>query len=352
MWRSKKYFEGLIAKSLYEPLTVRERKQLDNALAKDSTLAEIAVSLKSMMAQLPDDAELIAPDLLPDLRIAIAGEETESVWQGPYGLRSRWTAAALVVGVGVPGMLLLMMLGPMAGPIDNVEMVEAPALSIMQQALRESEELVQEHQYGEALRLLETALVAQSADPDVAKARLMLADLSFGEGLYRSALNAYSVIQSAHPEYVGSLDDDARVRIAERVELLDECRVDEFDLLMAYDAALREGDGRFESLEHVAARAAADPHGLLAGRVLWAMVETSSEPDSLADADGRVAALERVRDRCSNPVVAARASFEAGHTYEREVGDTVRAAEAYRLAGQHPDYEAAAATAIARLEIR
>lgn len=352
MWHRKEYIEGLIAKSLYEPLTARERRRLDKAIASDPALAELAGQMKAMVDRLPQDVELSTPDLLPDLRIAIAGEAPEAAWEAPLRGRSKWVAVAMVIGVCLPGLFALNMLNTMDGSPDGAGVAQAPAASLMQQAIRQSEALISEHKPAEALKLLETALVAQSTDPDVAQARLMLADLSFEENMYRPALTAYTAVQSNHPDYILALDEDTRVRIAERVELLDECSANGFETLMAYNAALRAADDQFERLESVAARAAADPHGLLAGRVLWSMAELVSDSEPLTTADARVAALARVRDRCSNPVVEARANFEAGHTYEREVGDTERAAEAYRLAGRHSAYEAAAATALARLEPR
>ena len=139
-----------------------------------------------------------------------------------------------------------------------------------------------------------------------------------------------------------------------------------FSSLNAYVAERCERGARWASESRALARKLCGRQGanerglpairaaLVEGSVLWSMAEMLSASDSLTDADARVAALERVRDRCSssNPLVAARASFEAGHTYEREVGDKVRAADAYRLAGTHSAYEAAAATAIARLAPR
>jgi hypothetical protein len=345
MWQSRKYIEGLMAKSLYEPLRARERSRLDRAMARDTTLCEVMQQLESVVAKLPEGDDVNAPDLLPDLRIAIAAEEPVlRRWSMPMALR--FSGAAL--GVCFIAAIWYVRT-PLSSP-DPLAMTEVPMDTLMRQAIDQAEALVREHDPEEALHMLDTALRAQPADPDAAEARLMLADLSFEEGRYETSLTSYAAMQTAHADRVLVLEEDVQIRIAERLELLDECSADNFEMLMAYDAALREVDGRFDRLESVAARAASDPHGLLAGRVLWSMAEVTSDFDSLSGADNRVAALERVLDRCSNPIVAARASFEAGRTYETEVGDRVRAIDAYRVAGTHSAYEAAAATAIARLE--
>jgi len=345
MWHTRKYIEGLIAKSLYEPLTTRERKRLDHAVARDATLGDVMQRLETVVTKLPSATDLNAPDLLPELRIAIAAEE-------PLSSRRSMSLVLRLSGValGICAVTAFWYVWTPSVSPDQIVVTESPSATLMQQAIRQAEALVAEYDPEEALRMLDTALRAQPADSDAAAARLMFADLSFDEGHYETSWNSYTALQADHADRVLALGEDVQVRIAERVELLDECRVDRFETLMAYDAALRDGDDRFDRLERVAARAASDPHGLLAGRVLWSMAEASSDSDSLTSADGRVAALERVRDRCSNSVVAARASFEAGRTYESEVGDRMRAIDAYRVAGTHSAYEAAAATAIARLD--
>ncbi len=346
MWYRKQYIEGLIAKSLYEPLSSRERRQMDKAMASDPSLEGLAGRLETLVEQSPRYSVISTPDLLPDLRLAIAAEDTAPSPRPLWSRRNSFAAATSLGAIAIVGFALWQIPGSIPQP------VYAPAASLMQQAMQQSDALIAEHQSGDALRMLETALRAQPDDPDAASARLMFADLAFEENLYPTAQEAYSEVQTKHAEFVLALDESARFRVAERVDLLDECSVDGFESLMAYDAALREADDRFERLERVAARTASDPYGLLAGRVLWSMAEIANESDGLTNAEARVAALERVRNRCSNPVVAARASFEAGQTYEREVGDPVRAMEAYRLAGKQSGYEAAAATAIARLESR
>jgi hypothetical protein len=144
---------------------------------------------------------------------------------------------------------------------------------------------------------------------------------------------------------LSALSDERRAAIADRLELLDECRADNYETLLAFDAAMRESSDRFARLEQVAARASADPHGVLASRIVWAMADA-------VEGGNFGSRLERVRDRCANPLVAARASYEAGRMYETESQDIERAAAAYRMAATHSVYEEAAGDALARLAAR
>lgn len=330
---SCEFFEASIAASLYEPLPDAERKHLDAHLAQCGTCRETEAALRTMTQEIPVAAVTAEVDLWPALQARTASRRGSFHW-------SLYAAAAVffvVIGANVARVTISTPQG--AAPIAGVSGPVA-------QALERASSFQQEHDFAGALKTLQTALATHPKDVEAGNAQAMLAELEFGHGQrYAEAYAAYAALKEKYPQAWA-----ANPRNADRFDLLTETKAAKFQPLYDLAAAKSSGTDAFGQLEKIAAK----PDSFLIGALaVDAMRELVGGTDTGAGA-GKVAALQQVRERCTDPVAAAQVKLALADAHWSELHDAATARGLYDEVAQGPQPLAAKAAraALAKLDAR
>jgi hypothetical protein len=297
-----------------------EQARLANLLAQSPESRAELERLQAFLADLPADAPEPPFDLLPGVRARLA-ESPAHAWRD-------WRLAG---AVGLCAAASLLVLAPMVLP-ERPEAATAsvgePAAPVRapggEQSLSMASVLLYEQRYAEAYDLLADAVTRFPEEPFAARAQQQLAELDFAEfQRYDKAYDGYQTLRSRYPGQFAADPENAN-----RLDLLDEARRYEFASLNEFDAARTRRTGRLEALEQVLARYASSHE--LAPLVAEEMADALIAGGAVDAADGpmRVRALELARNRCGDPLAAARLDLEIGKAYLRDEGDA-------RAARQH-----------------
>ena len=328
---SCEFFEASIAASLYEPLPEAERVHLDAHLAQCGACRETAAALRTMTQEIPVPAVSADVDLWPALQARTTSRRGRFHW-------SLYAAAAVlfvVVGANVARVTLSAPQGttPAAG-------VSGPVA----EALGRAEAFQQARDFAGALKTLQAALAAHPKDAEAGRAQAMLAELEFSHGQrYAEAYDAYAALKERYPQVWA-----ANPKNADRFDLLSETKAARFQPLYDLAAAKNSGTDAFGQLEKIAAK----PDSFLVGALaVDAMRELVGGADTGA---GKVAALQRVRERCTDPVAAAQVKLALADAHWSELHDAGTARGLYDEVAQGPQPEAAKAAraALAKLDAR
>lgn len=326
--------EGMLAASLYEPLPPEEQALLDAALAGSAELRALRDELAGLVAAVPRDTPPLDCDLLPLVRARIDTAPAGRVVPWRRALAPALAAAAAVaIGIAVWQAAGLPDTDP---PAPRIELAAA---SPLEGVLGDLSPVLARREFGTAVQALRAALADHADDPAVGRARLLLADLEFSElRRYAEAHTVYEELKARHPD-VFSGNQEAIFRL----DLLAEARVDGFTPLHALDAA---GDS-FDALEGVVAQY---PNKHVAGLALAAMQRVDCGPDEAPRS--AIAALESLRDRCTNPVALAQVNLSLGELYwsTRQDPELARAAFLAVAAGGDAGSADIARQALAQLD--
>ena len=93
-WKQNR-IEGLMAASLYEPLSEVEQRELDQAIGSNKDLSVEYESLKRLAGNIPNTGLAKTPDLLPLLR-----ERLDEQVRPRWGYRLAYACAVVVVMAG------------------------------------------------------------------------------------------------------------------------------------------------------------------------------------------------------------------------------------------------------------
>ncbi len=329
---------GLMAGALYEPLSPDDQILLENHLRRCPRCRVEAAALKSFVAQIPAPPVEFQGDLRPVLLKRLV-EEKAAARPGRRFIEfvprlAFPIAAVLAVLVAyralVPGADV---------PAGNVEVVASP----MEQRLVEAHTLAK-HDFMAARATLEDALRNFPEDPRAGEAQLALADLEFDHG--QRYEEAYEALNTLRTRYPGTWN--ANPECADRFDLLDEARAENFEPLYAYAAALNSSGDAFAQLEKVVSRY---PEKLVGSMAMAAMVELVGNDADSADLT-KTAALDAVRNRCTDPIAIAAVSVSLGDSFWNEMQDPGSARICYATAAQssHPAVAQLAKEALASLD--
>ena len=199
--------------------------------------------------------------------------------------------------------------------------MNATTLSPTEQRVALAEQLAANRDFSGALKTLQAVLADAPQDPAAGRAQSALADLEFDHGQrYAEAYAAYIALKTNYPDTW-----KAASRNADRLDLLAEAKSDTFESLYALKAARNSGSDAFGQLERVAAK----PNmPLVAALAVDAMRDLIGGPNSTTG-EGKVAALQTVRDRCKDPVAAAQIQMALAEVHWKDLNDPARARDLY-----------------------
>lgn len=305
--------EALLGGALGDEPNPTEQARLARLLAESPESQAELERLRAFLAGLPADSPGPPFDLLPGVRARMA--------EPPVYARRDWRMAG---AVGLCAAASLLVLAPMVLP-ERPETVRAsveePAAAVQApggpQSLSMAGALLFEQRYAEAYDLLADAVARFPEEPFAAQAQQQLANLDFAE--FQRYDKAYEGYQRLRTRYPGQFAADPEN--ANRLDLLDEAKRYEFASLSEFEAARSRRTGRVQALEQVLARYASSHE--LAPLVAEEMADALIADGAVDAGDGpmRVRALELARNRCADPLAAARLDLEIGKAYLRDEGD-------------------------------
>ena len=323
---------GLIAASLYDDLTEVERTDLDGHLASCAACRAERDSLKKLKDCMADSVPPLDCDLAPALRRRMAQPTDSRLQTTDYRLRSWRLAFAAAACLAVIALVSYSVYGPSIpnpkSEISNLKSQISDLKSPAATALDQAAVLAANRDFTGAYKVLKQVVEAHPADPMAAEAQLKCADIAFAElHWYPEAYTAYNTLWkdyysvfSASPESEDRLDLLAEVREKDK----------DYAPLYALDAAGRGTDDKFAQLEKVVARY---PATFVAHLAVNEMAELVAEQAQLT-ADTRVLAMERARDRCTDPVAVAQLKVELGQIYWKELNNPGKARDFFHEVAQ------------------
>jgi hypothetical protein len=316
-----------LAAAVYDDIDSDQKSKLSAHLVKCSACRTQFESMRRLTEFVPKAAPALDLDLLPLLR-----KETRPARRPVARLGWAWSLAAATVFV-IAALALNFI--PNTGQSADIA-----SLSSLEKQMRTAETLIQDRQFGSAYKTLQQAVAQNQQDPNAGLALARMADVAFTNlNWYPEACEAYDqlakkypAIYSSHPECIFNHN------------CLLETRDHDFAPLYALDAAHRSGDEQFAQLEKVVGRY---PGTFVAAMAVDDMAKVaadelaSRDPGLMNDDDAYVAALVCAKDRCCNPIAAARLKLELAHVYMREMNDAKMARSFYREVAESGDLELA-----------
>ena len=344
LWTKRRKVEALLAASLYEPLEDAERRTLNNALAADPRLRAEAEALAGVRRAVRLDAPEFTGDLVPLLHARLL----ETTPQHRARVSWRWvsgaalaTGLAAVLFVSLPG---LPGFGPSAAPM-NAQTAPQLAPSPVKEAVSKANSMMASRDFAGARTVLNQALASNPKDAVAGEAQQLLANLEFTEfQRYPEAYAAYERLRTNHPDTFMNSPESIQ-----RFNLLDEARRAGYAPMYALDAIRNHPSNGFEQCERLVALY---PDSLAASLAMNEMRSLVGLPGQL-DGPSHVVALERVRNRCSDPVAVAQVTLALGNAYRDDLCDSGSARLFYKEAASsgHSAVAAHAQEALAKLVI-
>ncbi len=345
---NRRRIEGLLAASLYEPLSERDRRALDRAMQSDAALRKEYGSLRRLVNAVPPAPVESIPNLLPLLRARLNAPARRNAG---YRWAYAGAAAAVVVGLSL-GTWYAGRESITPGPIAALDS-DAPN-TLVSQALAEAEGLLAKQDMPAAYDVLRKALSRQPGDRRAGEAQWLVADCAFKLKDYSEA---YEACNRLFAEYRASLDDnpDRRTLAINLRDLLAEARKVDYESLQAFDVAKRDRANTFGALENVAATYAkyqgTEQYALgdLVAKEMAATVAAETGIDINTPA-GTLAAYQGAHDRCTSPVAVALLDLKIGDAYLDPLNDPAAAKEHYQRAAENPVLASLATKALRRVE--
>ena len=301
-----------MASALYSELDAAQRAELERCLAESPALRREFDALRRTVESIPKDPIELPIDLLPAIRRRIESSPA------PAFPRRRWGVPAMA-GLAA-GLLIWFALG-LPGTLQSRTNRGREASgqtwesTMVAQLIRETSALMAQGDNGNAMVVLQTVVEAHGDDPLAGEAQMQLAELFFGRlRRYREAFEAYRTLKMKYPAVFAG-----RPQNADRLDLLDECRKDDFAALHLLDAARNRRGMDLGLFEEVVARYPAHQVASIALKEMVDRVLMSGA--DLGDGPPHLRALDHARRLCSNPVAVARLDLELGRGYWKHLQD-------------------------------
>lgn len=322
MWECRSV-RGLIAASIYERLSESDRQKLDKHVARcGSCRAELA-SLGGFSSRIPVPEARLELDLLPRLRALRVAESSGMMvrsWHRRHGVRLSFAGLACLAAVVVLAYSTRQDTHiPTQVPVPTVA-----AASPLDGVIAEVRALVEQRSYARAFQVLESGLSSFPTASGAGSAQMWLADLAFTHlNWYPEAYEAYQKLAREYPDQFTSSTESISRR-----DLLEEARAHDFASLYALDAARRGSGDRFGRLEQAIARYPGPAFAAVAASEMARLVSEESEALPTG-ADPCLYAMERARDRCTDPVAIAQLNLEVGNIYLKDLNNPAKARDLY-----------------------
>ena len=346
-WKQKR-IEGLLAQSLYEPLSESERAELEGALASDASLRAEHEALRLFVKSVPSGPLERTPDLLPLLR-----DRLDVPTRRAAGFRFAY--AGLVAALIVTALLGAWRIFGQPNQTGPAVIAQNGATdTLVSQAVTEANGLLAKHDTAGAYEVLHMALSRQPGDAHAGEAQWMLTECAFDLNRYSEA---YDACNTLFAQYYPSLERDGarRAKAIGLRDLLAEAKKVEFASLQAFDVAKRDRSNTFTALEQVAANYAkfqgTEQYALgdMVAQEMAASVAAEGGLD-ISTPKGTLAAYEGARARCTSPVAVALLDMKIGDAYAGALKDPASAKEHYQRAAENPVLASLAAKALQKLD--
>jgi len=314
-WRLR----GVLAASAYGEASPDEQQRLDSHISVCPRCRERYGAFAALAGVRPIGQTPLDHDLAPAVLRAFGEDRVprRSRSAGPAWASVAVAAAAIAV-VAVPYIYIQREPARVAVPPTAV------ALSPVEQAVGQANQMADKRDFASAYRILRQAIEAHPDDPAAPEAQSRSADIAFAElHWYAEAHDDYDRLAMQYPQRFRE-DSDAIVRR----DLLAEARTSDFASLYALDAARRHSGDVFTSLEQVVGRY---PGTFVASLAAQDMARLS------VDSQDRAQAFMAARDRCKDPAARAQLSMELGHVYLKDLKQPAKASEQYREAAASPN---------------
>ena len=322
----------LLAAFVYGDLSEQETRWLRGHVAHCTRCRKRQAEFEALREYIPVSWPVLNQDLLPALkrRLSEAALETapsKRPLHAPSPPREWRLAVSGALCALALGIFALQTAGPLElgdAPPQRQE-TSASAPDEEKAVWTQLEQHLQARDFTGAYQAVETALENESIESRPAEARLILADLAYGQlQWYDAAFESYSEVVQNH-RYV--LEAEERLAdVVTRWNMLAEARKNDYASLYALQAATESASGGFEALEDVVAR---HPGTFVASEAVRSMARLASggEIGEFQDKDDMLAALNAAREEAHHPIVKAQVDYEIGQHYLARNGDTEKAHE-------------------------
>ncbi len=312
-----------MAAALYETLPALDQQQLDAHLERCHACRKEWSSLQTVVAEIPREPIEFEGDLLPVLRQRLAEGAGRPARRLAWRSLSAVAAVALVLTIG----LTVYPVPWGAVQSENMAELSPVQLSPVAKALVQAEILHTRLDFAGALQVYTDALRSHPKNALSGELQLRLAALEFEQfNRYPEAFDAYERLRTRYPD-----DFTASPLSIERFDLLAEANTVDFESLYALDAARNSSTDSFARLEEVLVRYPDKLVGELAVASLCDFVRNTEED---TESPLRTAALERVKERCNNPVAVAALNVTLGDAVWEEEQDAAKARAYYAEAAE------------------
>ena len=323
------YMLGLMAASIYEPLSPEESQELELWLEANPEQRAELEAMRELVDYLPHEAPDFAGNLLPAVREDLRGGKGSLFgWTMMPRFGMQILGTLVVTGI----IVLPLMQGVQMGFLGDAPLPQqadsgdaAPSLWDNAQALIAARE--QEQAYD----LLKDAVATQGDHRDIGHWQLLLAKLEYDYfQRYDSAFERYTEVKREHPAVFTS-DRDTPYRY----DLLEQTEAEDFAPLYTVDRAREMGMDSFAKLEDIYARYAgpSNPVSSLA-------FDTMSDIAGALSKDSptfQMATYEKLRRKCSNPVALDQIEVALGKMYVDHGSDCEQAQDLLRAAIGSPN---------------
>ncbi len=345
-WTKQRKIEALLAASLYEPLEGAERQMLDKALLVDPRLRAEAEALGRVRRAVSRETPEFTGDLVPLLHARLI--EVTPVRRGVISWR---LISGATVAVGAAVILFVSVVGVPVGPtgttvrVNTVPVATQGTASPVKTAISAAVNKVASRDLLGARKVLDQALAGNPQDAASGEAQELLANLEFTEfQRYPEAYAAYDSLRARYPKTFMNSPESIQ-----RFNLLDEARRSGYAPMYALDAIRNNPSNSFEKCERLVAQY---PDSMVASLAMSEMRGIVGLPGQL-DGSSHAIALERVRNRCSDPTAVAQVTLALGNVYRDDLCDTRSARRFYNEAASsgHAPIVARAQEALAKLTV-
>ena len=346
-WKQNR-IEGLMAASLYEPLSEVEQRELDQAIGSNQDLSAQYESLKRLAGNIPNTGLAKTPDLLPLLR-----ERLDERVRPHWGYRLAYACAVVVVMAGASAASWMMYQHRVGSPAVQTAQGRGD-VTLVSQSIDQAKVFLAKYDYASAYSVLRRAVSHQPGDAYAGEAQWLAVKCAIELKQYPDAYDACHQLFGDYRDWLAT-DSTRMTEAMELRELLDEARKVEFASLQELDVAKRNRANTFAALESVAEKYA-QYHGAeqyaLGDRIAKEMVAAIAEETGVKinTPQGTLAAYEDARKRCTSPVAVALLDMKMGDACRDALNDPTSAKFHYERAAENPVIAALADKALKGLK--
>ncbi|MCC6795668.1 MAG: hypothetical protein IT366_11175 [Candidatus Hydrogenedentes bacterium] len=342
-WKQSR-IEGLMAASLYEPLSETEQRELDEAIGANTRLAAEYDSLKRFAGNIPNVGLAKTPDLLPLVRGRL-DEHSSPAW----GFRLAYACTLVAVVAGASAVSWKVYQHRNGYPAVQTAQGRGD-VTLVSQSIDQAKVLLAKYDYTGAYDVLRRAVSHQPGDVHAGEAQWLALNCLVELKQYPDAYDACHQLFGDYRDWLET--DGARMTEAmELRELLTEAKKVEFASLQELDVAKRDRANTFAALERVAedyAKFHGNEQYALGNRIAKEMVAAIAQETgaNINTPQGTLAAYEDARKRCTLPNAVALLDMKMGDACRDALSDPASAKQHYERAAENPVFVALAEKAL------